>query len=136
MASQDKTQFKPDGSYIFKWQYKPSYRLIGSETQTVPDMVLSMKDIYQRYAVTGDITLLPGSVRPMNFDPDDDNYPVTDAEDFTDVLQVSRSLRMDLEDQDKEDPGDEHPDEEPKDVGAEGDEDAGDDSGDHSSDQA
>lgn len=123
-------QFKPDDSYIFKWQYKPNNRFIGCESSTVPDMVMSMKEIYSRYAVTGDISQLPGSVRPMNVDPDDDNYPVTDADDFTDVLQASRSLRMDLEEQNKEETGDDHPDEEPKDKGDEVDEDAGDEPGD------
>lgn len=129
-------QFKPDDSYIFKWQYKPNNRFIGSKTSTVPDMVMSMKDIYQRYAVTGDISQLPGSVRPINVDPDDGNYSVTDAEDFTDVLQASRSLRMDLEDQNKEDAGDDHPDEKPKDKGDEVDEDEGDKSGDQSAEDS
>lgn len=114
MASQDK---KPDGSFIFKFQFHLECRVIGRETSTVPDMVFSMKDIYERYAVTHDIASLPGAIRPYNEDPDDDNYPYPDAEDMLDVLHNARHARMDAEDmmsqeQEQEEPGDDHPDEE------------------------
>lgn len=114
MASQDK---KPDGSFIFKFQFELECRVIGRETSTVPDMVFSMKDIYERYAVTHDISSLPGAVRPFNEDPDDGNYPYSDAEDMLDVLHNARHARMDAEDmidqehQEQEVPGDDHPDE-------------------------
>lgn len=94
MASQNKT---PDASYLFGWQYQPLFRLIDESTSTVPDMVLSMKDIYERYAVTGDISSLPGSVRPYVEDPEDSYYRET-PEETLDVLYESRSARMQAED--------------------------------------
>lgn len=94
MASQNKT---PDASYLFGWQYQPSLRLIDESTSTVPDMVLSMKDIYERYAVTGDISSLPGSVRPFVEDPEDSDYRESPEENL-DVLYATREARMYAED--------------------------------------
>lgn len=94
MASQNKT---PDASYLFGWQYQPSFRLIDESTSTVPDMVLSMKDIYERYAVTGDISSLPGSMRPYVEDPEDSDYRES-PEETLDVLYASREARMQADD--------------------------------------
>lgn len=94
MASQNKT---PDASYLFGWQYQPSYRLIDESTSTVPDMVLSMKDIYERYAVTGDISALPGSIRPYVEDPEDSYYRESPEEPL-DILYETRNARMQAED--------------------------------------
>lgn len=94
MASQNKT---PDASFIFGWQYQPSFRLIDESTSTVPDMVLSMKDIYERYAVTGDITSLPGSVRPYVEDPEDSGYREYPEEPL-DLFYQSREARMQADD--------------------------------------
>lgn len=94
MASQNKI---PDASFLFGWQYQPSFRLIDESTSTVPDMVLSMKDIYERYAVTGDISALPGSVRPYVDDPEDSDYRESPEEDL-DILFETREARMLAED--------------------------------------
>lgn len=94
MASPNKT---PDSSYLFGWQYQSNHRLLDESTSTIPDMVLSMKDIYERYAVTGDISSLPGSVRPYVEDPEDSDYRES-PEETLDVLYASREARMQAED--------------------------------------
>lgn len=75
----------------------PNPRIISEETCTVPDLVLSMADIYRKYAVTGDISALPGAVRPIVVDDADVEDPINpDYEEFTDVLEHSRRIRRDV----------------------------------------
>ena len=67
-----------------------------SELVTVPDQVLSMYDIYQKYAVRGEITGLANNINPHvtdDLDMFDDAVDFVPEEDL-DVLQRSRALRM------------------------------------------
>lgn len=62
-----------------------------SEKVTEPGLVLSMRDIYQRYAAQG-IDLLSGEF--VQDDEDPDNTEFLDADDDLDVLQHASSIRM------------------------------------------
>lgn len=67
-----------------------------SELVTVPDQVLSMYDIYMKYAVHGEIAGLANNIRPHvhdDLDMFDESVDFVPEEDL-DVLQRSRALRM------------------------------------------
>lgn len=75
--------------YNFKW----SPRKVDESTRTVPDLVLSMADIYRKYLVTGDISSLPGKVRPTMYDEGDEFDESFESEEMTDSLLRARELR-------------------------------------------
>lgn len=71
-------------------------RIIDETTETVPDLVLSMAEIYRKYHVSGgDISVLPGNIRPIVQDDgdelSDDIYD--ELEEMTDSLLLARSIR-------------------------------------------
>lgn len=73
-------------TFIFKHQYKHSPRRLDcTGSRTIPDLVLSMRDIYLKYAVTGDISSLPGRIRPYSDDDVDSDLEAPDYEEFVDV---------------------------------------------------
>lgn len=81
-----------------KYQFYPEYNrpdIDYSELVTVPDQVLSMYDIYMKYAVRGDISGLANNLRPHVMDDLDLDDPELDVEydDDLDVLARSRQLR-------------------------------------------
>lgn len=61
-----------------------------SEVVTEPGLVLSMREIYQRYAAEG-IDLLHADLVPDEEDPDATEF--VDADDDLDVLQYASSVR-------------------------------------------
>lgn len=66
-----------------------------SELVTVPDQVMSMYDIYMKYAVRGEISGLANNIRPHvsdNLDPFDDAVDFVPEEDL-DILQRSKYIR-------------------------------------------
>lgn len=82
-----------------KYDFTPDMAQTGidyTEVVTVPDQVLSMYDIYMKYAVRGEIAGLANNIRPHvtddldPFDPDVDFVPEEDL----DILQRSHSVRM------------------------------------------
>lgn len=75
--------------YNFKW----SPRNVDESTRTVPDLVLSMAEIYRKYLVTGDISSLPGKVRPTMYDEGDEFDDSFESEEMTDSLLRARELR-------------------------------------------
>lgn len=75
--------------YNFSWVP----RKIDESTLTVPDLVLSMAEIYRKYAVTGDISSLPGKVRPVTFDDGDEFDDSFESEEMTDTLLHAREIR-------------------------------------------
>lgn len=84
-----------------KYQFTPRYGNSGvdySELVTVPDQVLSMYDIYMKYAVRGDLTGLANNARPHVSDDFDLDDPELDVEydDDVDVLARSRQLRNEV----------------------------------------
>lgn len=82
-----------------QYEFYPGYADTGidySELITVPDQVLSMREIYQKYAVTGQIAGLANGVFPHttdDLDLDDDVLDFVPEEDV-DILQRSTSIRM------------------------------------------
>lgn len=82
-----------------KYNYKDDYCLSDidySELVTVPDQVLSMRDIYMKYAVTGEIAGLSSGNLPRvsdNFDLDDPNLDFVPEEDV-DILHRAKLGRM------------------------------------------
>lgn len=71
-------------------------RVIDESTDTVPDLVLSMAEIYRKYKVSGgDITVLPGNVRPIIQDDGDElsDEVFDEPEEMTDSLLLARSIR-------------------------------------------
>lgn len=77
---------KKSKTFIFKHQYKHSPRRLDcTGSRTIPDLVLSMRDIYLKYAVTGDISSLPGRIRPFTDDDVDSNLESPDYEELVDV---------------------------------------------------
>ena len=89
MANNKKVMSKYD--YVFE-----TPRIIDESSDTVPDLVLSMAEIYRKYHVSGgDISVLPGNIRPITVDDgdelSDDIYD--DPEDMTDSLLLARSIR-------------------------------------------
>ena len=82
-----------------KYDFRPYMAYTGidySEVVTVPDQVLSMYDIYQKYAVRGEIAGLANNIRPHvtdDLDMFDESVDFVPEEDL-DVLQRSRALRM------------------------------------------
>lgn len=83
-------------SFIFKHQFKLDPRIIDESTDTLPDLVLSMRDIYRKYAVTGDISALPGAVRPLVQDPEDYDGEAPEFEELVDVSYNRTRLRDEL----------------------------------------
>lgn len=67
-----------------------------TELVTVPDQVLSMYEIYQKYAVRGEIAGLANNIRPHTTDDLDDFDEAVDfvPEEDVDILQRSHSFRM------------------------------------------
>lgn len=89
MAAKRKVMSKYD--YVFE-----TPRFIDESTDTVPDLVLSMAEIYRKYKVSGgDIGVLPGNIRPIIQDEgdelSDDIYD--EPEEMTDSLLLARSIR-------------------------------------------
>lgn len=81
-----------------KYEFVPGYgdsHIDYSELVTVPDQVMSMYDIYMKYAVRGEIAGLANNIRPHvsddldMFDESVDFVP----EDDLDILQRSREIR-------------------------------------------
>ena len=82
-----------------KYDFTPDMADTGidySELVTVPDQVLSMYDIYMKYAVRGEITGLANNIRPHTTDDLDMFDDAVDfvPEDDLDVFQRSRAIRM------------------------------------------
>lgn len=82
-----------------KYDFSPDYsqtEIDYTELVTVPDQVLSMYDIYMKYAVRGEITGLANNIRPHVTDDLDDFDEAVNfvPEEDLDVLQRSRALRM------------------------------------------
>lgn len=74
--------------FIFKHQFVLNPREVDESTLTVPDLVLSMRDVYKKYVLTGSIEGL--AVRP--FVQDErlmDDFP----EETVDTLLMSKNLR-------------------------------------------
>lgn len=67
-----------------------------SELVTVPDQVLSMYDIYMKYAVRGEISGLANNIRPHVQDDLDDFDEAVDfvPEEDLDILQRAKASRM------------------------------------------
>lgn len=81
-----------------KYDYDPNKDLPQidySELVTVPDQVLTMYEIYQKYAVRGEIAGLSQSIRPHTTDDLDDFDPAVDfvPEEDVDILQRSHEIR-------------------------------------------
>lgn len=77
-----------------KYDYVPgNYRRISEESNTVPDLVLSMAEIYRKYAVTGDISALPGRVRPVYVDNGSEFDDSFESEEATDTYLHVQDLR-------------------------------------------
>lgn len=85
-----------------KYDFTPDMLRTGidySELVTVPDQVMSMYDIYMKYAVRGEIAGLANSIRPHtsdDLDMFDDSVDFVPEEDL-DVLHRSHSIRMAIE---------------------------------------
>lgn len=82
-----------------KYDFSSDYAETGvdySELVTVPDQVLSMFDIYMKYAVRGEIAGLANNIRPHVTDDLDDFDPAVDfvPEEDLDILQRSHAVRM------------------------------------------
>lgn len=85
---------KKKSGVFTKYDYVPGkYRFISEETLTVPDLVLSMAEIYRKYAITGDISSLPGKVRPNYVDDGDELEDGFESEEMTDTLLHAKELR-------------------------------------------
>ena len=69
---------------------KTQAKIDYSEVVTEPGLVLSMREIYQRYAAQG-IDLLSPELVPDDEDPDTTEF--IDADDDLDVLQYASSVR-------------------------------------------
>lgn len=79
-------------SYIFKHQYKPEIRRIDEESKTVPDLVLSMRDVYRKYVLTGNLEGI--AVSPLVID---DRLMEELPEETTDSLLMAQQLRESVE---------------------------------------
>lgn len=82
-----------------KYDYSPDMAKTGidyNEVVTVPDQVLTMYDIYMKYAVRGEISGLANNIRPHTHDELDLFSEEVDfvPEEDVDILQYSRSIRM------------------------------------------
>ena len=89
MANKKNVMSKYD--YVFE-----TPRIIDETTDTVPDLVLSMAEIYRKYKVTGgDISVLPGNIRPIIQDDGDElsDDVYDEPEEMTDSLLLARSIR-------------------------------------------
>lgn len=101
----------------YDFLYNPkNFRRVDESTMTVPDLVLSMAEIYRKYALTGDINALPGKVRPQSFDTGDEFDESFESEEMTDSMLHATNLRRSSV-QDPEDPAPANPAEEDKPVG-------------------
>lgn len=82
-----------------KYDFTPDMARTGidyTEVVTVPDQVLSMYDIYMKYAVRGEIAGLANNIRPHvqdDLDMFDESVDFVPEEDL-DILQRSKSIRM------------------------------------------
>lgn len=82
-----------------KYDFTPDMARTGidyTEVVTVPDQVLSMYDIYVKYAVRREIAGLANNIRPHtqdDLDMFDENVNFVPEEDL-DILQRSKSIRM------------------------------------------
>lgn len=81
-------------SYIFKYQYKPDIRRIDEESKTVPDLVLSMRDVYRKYVLTGNLEGI--AVSPL---VTDDRLMEEFPEETTDSLLMAQQLRESAEEE-------------------------------------
>lgn len=101
------------GSYIFKHQYVPRCRHIPSDTLTVPDLVLSMREVYNKYVMYGSVDGL--AVSPL---VQDDRVMEDLPEEMTDSLLISSRMREDalrqLEEKKPEEVPEEKPEEKPE----------------------
>lgn len=88
MAEKKEKKVMSKYDYVFK-----TPRFISEDSLTVPDLVLSMAEIYRKYAVTGDISSLPGKVRPNYFDDGDELDDGFESEEMTDTLLHAKELR-------------------------------------------
>lgn len=88
MAQEKDKKVMSKYDYVFK-----TPRLISEDSITVPDLVLSMAEIYRKYAVTGDISSLPGKVRPNYVDDGDEFEDGFESEEMTDTLLYAKQLR-------------------------------------------
>lgn len=77
--------------YVFD---ETCYRKISEESCTVPNMCLSMAEIYRKYVVTGgDISQLPGKVMPHTFDDGDEFDESFESEEYVDTMLHVQELR-------------------------------------------
>lgn len=74
--------------FIFKHQFVLDPRQVDESTLTVPDLVLSMRDVYKKYVLTGSIEGL--AVRPF---VQDDRLMDEMPEEPVDTLLLSKNLR-------------------------------------------
>lgn len=81
-------------SYIFKHQYKPELRRIDEDSKTVPDLVLSMRDVYRKYVLTGNLEGI--AVSPL---VTDDRLMEEFPEETTDSLLMAQQLRESAEEE-------------------------------------
>lgn len=65
-----------------------------SEQVTVPDAVLSMRDIWIKYATTGQIGGISGQAFPLvSADDDEDSVDDSNIEEDLDILRISNNLK-------------------------------------------
>lgn len=64
-----------------------------SELVTEPDCVLSMREIYNKYVVTGNINGISGTTRPLTYsDPSDEYADTSEFEEDIDLLRVAKEV--------------------------------------------